>query len=59
MKPKLNHAELVYRIRLSVLLLEITLPFVLYYALQSGYNWLAMLCLAVIVLGLIGVIIIQ
>ena len=59
MKPKLSHADLVYRIRLSVLLLEIALPFVLYYALQSGHNWLAMLCLAVIVLGLIGVIIIQ
>lgn len=42
-----------------ILLLEILTPLVLYFAIQSGYNWLAMLCLAVIVLGLIGVILIQ
>jgi hypothetical protein len=58
-KSKLSHPDLVFRTKLAILLLEIVAPFVLYFALQSGYNWLAMLCLAVIVLGLIGVILIQ
>lgn len=59
MKPKFSHADMVFRVRLAILLLEIALPFLLYFALQSGYSWLAMVCLAGIVMGLIGVILIQ
>lgn len=59
MKPSLIHPDLVFRVKLIILLLEIVTPFVLYFALQSGYSWLAMLCLAVLVLGLVGVILIR
>ncbi len=59
MKSSPSHANMVFRIKAVILLLEIMLPFGLYYALQSGHNWLAMVCLAVIVLGLVGVILIQ
>jgi hypothetical protein len=58
-RSKLSHADLAFRTKLAILLLEIVAPFVLYFALQSGYNWLAMVCLAMIVLGLIGVFLIH
>ena len=59
MKSKLSRPDLVFRLKLAILLLEIAAPLVLYYALQSGHNWFAMVCLAIIVLGLVGVIVIQ
>lgn len=59
MKPKIDHAELIFRIKLVILAFEILLPFILYYGLQSGQNSLAMLCLALIMLGLIGVVFIK
>ncbi len=59
MRPKSSGTNQAFRVRLAILLLEIALPFGLYYALQSDYNWLAMVCLAGIVLGIIGVILIQ
>lgn len=59
MKPKIDRAELIFRIKLAILAVEILLPFILYYGLQSGQNLLAMLCLAMIMFGLIGVVFIK
>ena len=59
MNTRHSPADIVFKIKAVILLLEIALPFGLYYALQSGHNWLAMVCLALIVMGLVGVIILQ
>lgn len=48
-----------FRMKLGILLLELTLPFVLYYALQCGNDWLFTICMVLIGLGMIGVILIQ